>query len=155
MHVYIIISMKLLSLCHLFRYKQSLSHMWEDLYNHWNNKSSIVSLDILDTLWDIKIKRRGEILGKGWMEFIDAVGLRKGDYLVAFKEKDTENNVLRVCIYSEYDHKHDKNSDMVLSINLNIPLPKKMGWFHNYSYLHFISRDRIITAEQVIFQDCL
>lgn len=103
-----------------------------ELYKHGTNGSR-VSLKFLDTSWDIKVKIRGEMcyLGKGWREFVGVVGLREGDYLVAFKEKDTENNMLRVCIYSEEDNRRDLKSSMVLSTKLNFPVQIKMGRFHN------------------------
>lgn len=106
------IELSVRSLMHLLRlcivtlvHFQILSPMWDAYYKYWEDGSSVV-FKFVEKSWTIKIRKSGEVcyLGEGLVDFASGAGLRDGDFLVAFREKEEINDCLRVCIYDHKDH---------------------------------------------------
>ena len=84
---------------------QMLSPTWEVFYKDWTEGASVY-LQLLETTWPIKIERRVDVcyFSVGWIEFVHEVGLREGDYLVAFRDDLVDTKMLKVCIYKKDEH---------------------------------------------------
>ena len=82
-----------------------MSPTWEVFYKDWTEGGSVY-LQLLETTWPIKIERRVDVcyFSVGWIEFVHEVGLREGDYLVAFRDDLVDTKMLKVCIYKKDEH---------------------------------------------------
>ncbi|KAL1816402.1 hypothetical protein ACET3Z_018976 [Daucus carota] len=99
-----------------------LSPMWDAYYKYWEDGSSVV-FKFVEKSWTIKIRKSGEVcyLGEGLVDFASGAGLRDGDFLVAFREKEEINDCLRVCIYDHKDHGLDMvKADSFFLVILNL-----------------------------------
>ena len=88
--------------------KQALKSSWKEFYDAWTD-GCYVSLKFADKSWEIQINKTDEScsFGKGWRVFHEEVGLKEGDYIVAFRERGKGNQQLELCIYRGEDHIYD------------------------------------------------
>ncbi|KAL1811215.1 hypothetical protein ACET3Z_021280 [Daucus carota] len=84
------------------------------LFNGCSNKDGFANKS-----WEIQINKTDEScsFGKGWRVFHEEVGLKEGDYIVAFRERGKGNQQLELCIYRGEDHIYDFETGQVDSLS--------------------------------------